>query len=617
MKEDAVLDALSGIWTKTMAAARQSRKRFYDDGLEIARYAYTPGEKFEYQTLPSNAFFKAKVALTAEAMRVFGPYLYQVNPHRTATPRRTATQQHARIAEIVGDYLNYTPDKTDLYGQSRISMDDALSWGRGVMWTTVNAQGLVCSEQDSVRNLLLDPEARRKQDIRLVGRRHIMSRAEARKKYPKAAWKRIPKGSSKIDCLPWEQRPQSGADMVVFWCFYTNHGTVGLEGDDEYRKALLATDPKATTDTPMVFITSEEGKCIGTSPWEVPFYLEGEWPCSCLDFYDMPESVWPVSPLQPAIGYQRAINWLVTLMMGKYRFTSRTVGAIMKQAGEGLSDENIDKMLIGSDIEMMQITVKGEVKTLNQFVSEFNWSHDYLTAGMSLFAMLEARHQKASGLYEILYSGEGATQSRSARDADLKDRNSQSRVNDMRDRVAKWQSAAARKEALAVRFLKDGDHIGQILGEDAARDWGFLVKPGQNTVENWTQTLAEQGVPLQEAMAKAQELAAKAVDLTRWALETEYGIESDSIKRRDINQRIDSLKELMNQVVPLQIQSPDPMAQSIGYTTIASYHDAIGTDRDTVQLYREYAALLQQRAMAPPPMPPQPVPQEQPATPVA
>lgn len=608
---------------KLIEGGKKSRRRFYDTGKEIAQYAYAPDYKFDYHTLPAQAFFRAKVALSAEAMRVFGPYLYQVNPHRTFTVRETATPQMGRVAEICGQYLNYTPDKLDLYGNNRRAIDEAITWGRGVVWTEVDpTTGLVGSFYDSVRNLLIDSEAKRKRDQRWVARHYRIPKYEAKKLVPQGQWDNIEKDTGNNggdEFLPWETRPSETYETVSFWRVMLKNGINGLSGAANIVKSAQAVDPTLTFDQPMVITISDRMRMISCDPWDVPLFESDEWAYSEIDFYDSQESVWPVSPLDPAISFQRAINWIVTLMMGKYRYTSRTIGATMKQGGEGISEEDLDKVLIGADVEMLKLTVKGETRSLKDFLTEFQWSHDYLQHGMKFLEMLESRFQRASGLYEILYAGETGTQSRSATDASVKDRNSQSRVKDMRDRVEKWQSKVARKEAQTVRFLKDRGHITEVLGEQAGQDWGFLVKPGaadmQEMANQFAQQFIQQGLPpqmaIQSATQMAQQAAAQAVDMQRWALETDYGIEADSIKRRDIDQRIDSLKELMNQLVPTQIQSPMPQVAALGYDTTAAYLDAIGCERAIVQSYRQLAAQLRM----PPPIPPQLPPPPQAAQP--
>jgi hypothetical protein len=603
-----------------LKSARSARKRFWDSGLEIARYGYSPDFGFEYQTLPKNAFFRAKVAMTSETIRVFGPMVYPANPHRTATAKPWATPEMQRVTDIVGDYLNWTPGEFDLFSHNRRMIDEAFAWGRGVSLTQRDPRtGHIQTVYKTVRHLLLDPDAVSWSSCRYGGIKERMTRSEAKALWPEGKWDILPKdrGGMDKDSLPWESSVKSGADIVCFWRIWVKTNLYDQEGGKELLKIDQMEDQMITAESrrPICYLVDEEGKLILQQPWEVPFYLDDEFPFTVTDFYPNADCIWPVSPLEPGIGYQRAMNWLVTLMMGKYRFTSRTVGATIKQNGEGLSDANLDKMLIGGDIEMMQIETKGEARTLKDLVGEFNWSHDYLVHGSNLLTLLEDRFQKAVGLHNVLYAGESNTQSRSATDAAARDRNSMSRINDMRLTCERAQNAIARKEAMAARYLLDRQQIGKVLGPDAERDWGFLVKPGADTVNDMMIQALNAGLPEQEAMAFAQDKARQAVDLDRWRLETDYGIEADSMKRQDINQRIESQKELISQVVPAQIQSVDLMEKAMAYKTLATYHQTIGNDAGLVKSMFAYAAQLEQMALNPPPMPMAPLPESEPPPP--
>ena len=615
------------VWTVTgrvlagmLKSGRSSRQRFWTSGVEIARYGYAPDYGFEYQTLPKNAFFRAKVALTSEAIRVFGPMIYPSNPHRTATSKPWATPEMQRVTDIVGEYLNFTPGEADLFGHNRRMIDEATSWGRGVLLTGRDPKsGLITSKYRSVRELLLDGDAKSWDDCRWGSIKERMTRSEARAMWPEGKWDVIPKDRAiqDKDSLPWEHSAKTGADIVVFHRIWVKTNLYDQEGGKELLKLDREQDQQVTAETrkPVCYLCDEDGKLIFMGPWEVPFYQDDEFPFTVTDFYPNGEGLWPISPLEPAMGYQRAINWLVTLMMGKYRFTSRTVGAIIKQNGEGLADADIDKLLIGNDVEIMQIATKGEAKTLKDLVGEFNWSHDYLVHGMTLLSTLEDRFQKATGLYNVLYAGESPTQSRSATDAAMKDRNSMSRINDMRQSVEKAQSKVARKEAMAARYLLKREDIGKVLGPDSAKDWGFLVAPGSDVQNMLLEQAMQAGLPDEEALAFVQEKAAQAVDPDRWRLETDYGIEADSMKRQDIDQRIDAQKELISQVVPAQIQSPDLMEKSLAYRALGTYHQTIGNDANLVKRMFAYADQLEQMALAPPPMMP-PVGGPAPAQPV-
>lgn len=597
-----VMRAVGKILKQRLEGARKGKKRFMEQGNEIARYGYSPDFNFEYQTLPAQAFFRAKAALTSEAIKVMGPYLYQTNPHRTATYREWADPQMIRLTEIMSQYLNYTPAETDLYRHARRATDEGISFGEGVLWTGLNEEKrLACSTYGSIRELLKDPDASTDEEIRWIARRRTRPRDDLLAEVPDAAEiiKNLPKAPKRYDAsdgdgTSWLNTNLS-QEQVSYYEFYTRVGIQHFDGGTEYVKAL-ALEGGVPDDKPTKWLVSDQGIVIGQQDWEVPYYLINEWPCSWLQFHDDPDSVWGISPLAAGLGYQRAVNWIITLLMGKYRFTSRTALVTMKKNNQGLNDADTDKVMVGNDIESLQIKVDGEDKGINDFVQQLDWNNDYLDHGMKFLNLMELKYQKSTGLYEILYAGETATQIRSATDAQMKDRNSRNRLEDMRDRVAKWQTKVARKEALCARFLNTREEITEILGPVAGQDWGFLVKPDQNTLQFWIQQFAMQGVPIADAIQAAQQKMAQAVDLYRWIMETDYSIEADSIRRRDIDQRIDALKEMMNPVVATQLQSIDPNEKALAYTVLAAYYDAIGADRALVNDFKQFAAMLQGQA---------------------
>lgn len=615
--------AKGAILSRLLKGDKKGKSRFETDFKEIARYGWGNDFGFEYQTLPKNAFFRAKVALTAQAIKVFGPYLYSNNPHRTVTPKKWASPEMQRRGEVISDYLNYTPEEAGLYQQSRRAIDEAMC-GAGVLWTGLdpNKPFLVTSVYDSVRNLVLDADAADISQMRRIWRHRIRPRSEVISEYPEAEkeLKRLPKATKRLPtdaCIPGENSTVVG-DLIEYYEGYFSTGLRTYEENGELSKVEAETGEDGqpidlAPDAPLKYLVTEEGRLLHECEWEIPYWRDGKWPCSILGFHEYPDSAYPVSPLADALGFQKAINWIVTLLMGKYRFTSRTILALVDQNAQGVSAEDKDKVLVGSDMEAIAIKINGENKSIKDFIQQFDWDNSYLSSGISLLREMESQFQKASGLHDILHAGQSDTQSRTATDAQVKDRNSMSRVNDMRERVAKWQSEVARKEALAARFLLTRKEIGQVLGPEAANAWGFLVKPDTAELPQLAQMLADQGMPMDQAMQLAMEKMRDAVSLDQWVAEIDYGIEADSLRRRDIDQRIDALKEMMNQTVPSLIQSPDPIDRAFAYDTMAEYHDAVGAPRSLVQMERDRATML--RSM-PPPAPLAPAPNEPPTGPM-
>lgn len=603
-----VAQVVGQICKRLIDSGRDSRKHFLKTGREIMRYGYAPDYDFEYQKINPNAFFRAKVALTAEAFSVIGPYLFPQVPTRVLEPRKTVDENALRRMEIVSGLVNYTPKETGLRDDCRRAIVEAIGYGRGVMWVGRDEKtGLVYSMYDSVRNLITDPNARVKRERKWVGRRRCRPRFEVIAEIPsaRATIEKIKASEQRPTDLDgrydWEAKDTS-TDCITYYELYALTGIHNFKGGTELVKLLT---PQATTDdqvkassvemdnSPLKYCVSEDGTLLYVTEWEVPYHIKNEFPCEELDLLDNPDSDWPVSPLAAGSGYQRAINWLVTMMMGKYRFTARTFGALSRAGG--MSQKDKDKVLIGGDIEMLEITTNGsETKSLKDYISEFQFSQDYLVHGMKFLEMLEDKFQKATGLYEILYAGDTSRQMRSAQEAQLKERTSKTRIDDHKDRVAEWQARLSRKEALAWRFLADRNDVADILGEQAGADWGFLVKPENMDVQKWIQENIQAGMPPDQAIEQAQQQMSQAVDINAWSKEIDYSIEVGSMRRRDVDTKIDALKEMMNQAVPTQLQSVDPAERALAYFAMADYYDVVGVDREIVEMYKQKGAQLKQ-----------------------
>ncbi len=598
---------------RLIEAGKESRKSFLVQGREIMKYGYAPDHNFEYQKQAPNTFFKAKAALTSEAFAILGPYLFPQMPVRILEPRAWASPEAMRRTEIMSQLLNYTPKEMKLRQQCRRALIEAIGFGRGVLWTGRHPRtGLVWSMYDTVRNLITDPNARVPEERNWVARKRTMPRFEAAEMWPKA--KGLIMGLQANEGRPtdldgrfdWEKQDTT-TDCVTIYEIYLRTGIHNFKGGVELVKEVARAQGENVTEEqaksvqldnrPTKVCISETGQLISIGDWETPFHEDEEFPCTEIDFLENPDSDWGVSPLASGIGYQRAINWVLTLMMGKYRFTSRTIGALAK-IGNGLSQKDKDKVLVGADIEMLELPIGGgDGRKLGDFIQEFNWSHDYLSHGMDFLRMLEEKHQKATGLYEILYSGNTGTQMRSAQEAQMKERTSKSRIDDMKDQVSEWMSTLARKEALASRFHYSRDDVGAILGPQAADEWGFLVKPDRMNMMTWAEENMAAGLPPEQAIEMAQQQMSQAVSLDQWRKETDYSIEVGSMRRRDIDTKIDALREMMNQTVPTQLQSIDPTERAMAYGTMAEFYHSIGVDKKLVDQQRQMGDQLRALGM--------------------
>lgn len=524
--------ALKGaILQRLISAGKKHREAFMANGKEIERYGYAQNYDFEYQgKFAENAavFFKAKVAKTAQAVDTFGPYLYPANPTRRVESRPWATEVSVARSKIMGELLNYLPDETDLYLHARRAVNQAIVYGRGVLWTGYNPEKqIVQSIYDTVENLIVDPDAYTWEQVNWVARRRRIARWAAMKRYPgsKALIRSMDKtGDRATDKGASGEDPMS--EMVELYEMHFKVGLANYKGGSDLAKNDEANPDQAVVDdSPRKYIVTGDGKMVKETTWEVPWFRDGEWPCTILDFRDMPDSIWPVSPLSPGLGHQRALNWIYTLYLSKLRYTTRSLIGVLKNSPlGGISEESVTEALYGGELPVIEFSVTGggENVKLSDFIQQFNFQD-----GMAEFerasSIINREFEMATGLSDVLQTGEGRTQDRSAEATKFKRDASTTRVNDMKSRVERWMSVLARKEAIAARFLMGPDEIGRIFGPEAAQVWGEIMDPG--------------------------------ADFDSFFLETDYSIVSGSMIRQGPEQAQDATEAALNQAVPALFQA--------------------------------------------------------------
>ncbi len=593
-------------------SAKKAKERFNKTSGEIMRYCYADDYNFEYQSLPTDSFFLAKVAKTAEALQVFGPELYAQNPHRQTSPKEFASDRAIERSEVMYKYLNYTPNECDLRSHGRYATDESISCGAGVLWTGMDPKKkLVTSRHDSIDNLLLDPDALHYDEMNFVVRERVRPKWECLEEYgqwAKAinaldACKQRKSNSGKVGY--WQGTDQ-GAECVRYYEVYMKVGLHRYKDGKELAQAvaLYSNGQEEVDDMPLKYLVGDNGEFIGVTPWEVPFFLDNEFPCTILDYFRESNSIWPVSPLKNGLGFQKAMNWIVTLMMGKYKFTSRTTLAILSQNGNEIDDSELFKVLHGNEVEAIKIKANGDQVSLKDFLQQFEWNHDYLHQGRLLLSEMEMQFEKSTGLYSVLYTGEGQRQSRSAKDAEIKSERSSSRINDMRDNMDAFQSKVARKEAMAARFLHTREDITGIFGRTYGDQWGTLIKPDEDIKMRFYEQAIQAGMEYEQAEMMVNELIENATSLEKWLYECDYHIEAGSTRRRNEQQLIDGLSEMMNQFVPAVMQSPDPMERSAGYTIVIEYFKAMKGSEIVINKLEMLSQMLEQQAMQPPMLPP-------------
>ncbi len=587
MPVDAISEKKGRALKALLDASKQEKKDFNDTGEEVEAFGHKADEKAIYDSLDVQAdlWFRTTVALTAQAIDLICPYLYPANPYRCGKVRRSQfadpmviQAREARNA-LMMEYLNYTPNETDLYGESVRAINQSQVYGMGVVWTGYNQRKkLVHSVYDTVDNLEKDPDAATENQVNWKARKREKQRWQLADMYPKAAQTIAAMKCSKTS----KANLGKPSDLITYYEVYMRVGLHryvegGLNSVDPMTGEAITPD-----DAPKKYVVSDEGKLIDEGDWETPLFLDNLWPCSELSYIEDPESIWPVSPLRAALPFQKALNWLYIFYMTKIRFCSRSLFGIMDFGDTDLPADGKKALEMMNDLPFITMRTTNDQRKFSDVFQQLN-----LDPGLQNFELahgiIKKEFQEHSGMYDILHYGEGDTQSRSATDTDFRRETSKTRINFRKDRVVKWQGEIARKEAQCARFLHTPEEIDNILGLGAGQIWGQIMPPA---------ALQPQMGPMGEMIPPNP----MGVDFQQWILETDYSIESTSMRRHDIDTKIEALKEQMNTVVPVQLQSMDLNEKAVAYDTIAEYQEAIGGSDDIIQKNRQLADQFRQQA---------------------
>lgn len=623
---------IGGVLKDWIKAAEGARKSFLSRGSEIMRYGFSKDYLFEYQRMNPDAWFKAKYGKTAEAFQVIVPQIAQATPFRLFTPRTTANPASLSRTAVAQDYSNYTTGQTNHAKYSRRATTDAVGYGRGVRWTGRHPKsGLVYSTWSSIRELLVDPNAKLWEDVHAVARERVRPKCDIARELMESQAPGAERAAKIVYSLAtaakrnsdeMSESSETSSDCVRYYEIYLDQGIQHLKGGQRILQLLRAQQQAAAAtteddysamqgdETPLLYLVAESGRLISVQPWPIPFHLlpmDG-WPCTVLDFYDNPSGIWPISMLDPGIGFQRAMNHIVTLLMGKFRYTCKTVLAVKKVHRSGLSQKDKDKItprLTQEDVQAIEVEMgAGDNLPLKAFIEQFDYSQEYISKGLELLDALEHRFERLTGLTEFVSTGMSATQDRSAAGSQIKDRIARTRIEDMRDREAEHEATLARKEAFAARYLLDREDIGKVLGPQAAQTWGFLAQPEQMSMDYWITEALNKGItdPMVQTVY-AQQMLSQAVDITNFPYEVDYSIDSASVRRKDIDRQLDLFKEYFNQTGSQQMVSMDPNEKAIAYQSNAVYWKLAGLPDEIVNANAAMADFYRQLAAQPPPLP--------------
>jgi hypothetical protein len=529
---DPVFRAVVSHWmTKINLAKNHKRKVFGTAAEECMSFFNGPkgwddimgrGAGMERDEETVDPTFKVNVNKTFEFVTIFGPALYYENPVRTIKPRMPVVippqffgpniqlyasmmqQENNRVmvdglrSVLLEAYLNWSPNEFGLAEEARLAINEALIKGRGCMWTELyqppaSQTNVVRSMWDSVDNLLVDPDAMSFQKAKWIARKcvHPVWQVERDFGLRRGSLKGNLESQAKQadietdEDLQYERKKGFTNDLLMYWKIYSKMGVGGrlsginqsyfgpLEMFGDYAYVVIADSVPYPLNLPPDVANNpdfaQDPKSIMSKmDWPTPYWGYDRWPVSVLDFHDVPNCPWPLPHLKAGMGELKFLNWCMSFLMGKLRNTTRDFLAVKKEASEELKTS----LLEGRDLTLIEIEAGcGTISELVQFLQHPQVNGDI----WKMIAAVEENFDKRVGLTELMYGNQGATQIRSASEANMRNQNMNVRPDDMRKQVESWMTDVAAKEAVCARYHLNSTDVKIVLGDMGAFAWSQFV----------------------------------------------------------------------------------------------------------------------------------------------
>ncbi len=403
------------------------------------------------------------------------------------------------VAELIQWILNFTPNEFDLKGESRKAIDEALIKGRGVviheMYKPPGSNVfLPRTSWVSVDDLLIDPDARTVRDATWIAIRCQEPRwqVERDRGLEDGELQHVANAESTVRASAvdtgkygsYYRRKGDSHDLVTYYKIWSKAGMghhltqgsgryAGSEveplqdmlaafGDYCYLEVCEGVDyplnlPNALMDADATEpgVMEEVQKRVS---WPVPFYRDGGWPVTELDFHVIPGSPWPQAHMKPALGELRFLNWAMSFLAGRIRITSRVFVALADHLDEDIRDD-IEN---GGDLTILKLKMN-----INKSINEVVQFLQHPEANQDIWKIIEAvmvLFDKRVGLTDLVY-GLSGKQMRSAQEAQVKEERTSVRPDDMAETVESWQTMIARKEGQMLRLFCGPESVSPAFGE--------------------------------------------------------------------------------------------------------------------------------------------------------
>jgi hypothetical protein len=494
-------------WVDRINAGRRekSREEYEKRAKEVVSYFQaTHDELYGDESLATSfVSFEGAAAVSvpkaAQVLNSLGPHLYQNNPTRNVNVR-TSDGVMVGLARVIESYINYTAGENKLERHLRKAVADALLRGRGFMHAYFDENKAILTSR-YVRSLdvVIDPDVDDLMDaewvaIRVVEpiwrverrtKRWVEHHREAAEGVPReerdpnrnarAMW-RIKglnenasltgkeKGRRLDDEIPSNEQATGSVtnSLLEYWVVYSKMGSgwrgLDLKGQNETAERMDKEDFVRLEIAPEHDIPLYEGD------WEFPFYLDGEWPLSHLDFTESVDRLWPTSLMAQALSLQKDIDLLTSLMLN----AAKMHGRVMVAGDKSLEADVQQQLRSGNMAEYLAVDLKQGERLADKFhVLNFGVVSPEIAQER---AYLTQEFEATTGVTPVIHGAQvSGAQERSATASNLKSQAATARIADLRDRHEPFGSNLARLEAIGIRLELTAEDVSPfVLTEDIA-----------------------------------------------------------------------------------------------------------------------------------------------------
>jgi hypothetical protein len=398
-------------------------------------------------------------------------------------------------SQLIQRVLNYTPNALDLKTHCQLAVDEALITGLSWLETTLftfpgSKYAMPGSFHVSSADVVLDPDPNMRKDCQWMAVRRVQPTWAAERKFGKKRGKlkgnldSLARRSQYAGAEDWAYRVSRNrngqtSDLLVYWEIFSKMGMGGrmhglradvaefLDDCGDFCYLAVADGYQGLLNVPNKVARTEDADRIWPYiQWPTPYWADAEWPLTPLLYHEVPNQIYPMSHLKPALGEVRFIDFCMSFLAKKVRTVCDDMMGVLKSASDDIRAALSSDEIAGYKVLEIEQHMGKDIREIISFIQAPAFHGDI----WRMLAEVAEQVAKRLGLTELAY-GQSSRQYRSAAEAQTKQHNFSVRPEDMQNRTEDCMTLVARKEAICGRFHLKGSDVAPYLGEEAAMLW--------------------------------------------------------------------------------------------------------------------------------------------------